>query len=119
MPLNGIEANGSFPDNESSNGAVVKAADLLRALANPHRLMILRLLRSQPRTVMDICTQLDLRQSLVSQHLARLRLDGVVTAMRQGHFVIYSMTNETACRVFDTILGSAPRTEAATGHMRP
>src|ERR1700730_15972079 len=65
--------------SQQTEGAV-HAANILRALANPHRLLILRLLEQSPHNVMDLCERLNLRQSLVSQHLARLRLDGIVAA---------------------------------------
>jgi DNA-binding transcriptional ArsR family regulator len=81
----------------------VKAADFLRALANPHRLLILRLLRQSRHTVMELCHRLQLRQSLVSQHLARLRLDGVVTAERQGHYVIYSLSDLRTAKILDAL----------------
>src|ERR1700749_4831986 len=66
-----------------SHGAL-EASNILRALANAHRLMILKLLEQSSHNVMDLCEHLNLRQSLVSQHLARLRLDDIVGAERQG-----------------------------------
>jgi ArsR family transcriptional regulator, virulence genes transcriptional regulator len=80
-----------------------RAANMLRALANPHRLMILRLLDRAPHNVMDLCERLGLRQSLASQHLARLRLDGIVTAERQGHHVIYSMRDGKAREILSVL----------------
>ena len=80
---------------QQTEGAV-HAANILRALANPHRLLILRLLEQSPHNVMDLCERLNLRQSLVSQNLARLRLDGIVAAERQGHHVIYSLRDGKA-----------------------
>ena len=81
--------------SQQTEGAV-HAANILRALANPHRLLILRLLEQSPHNVMDLCERLNLRQSLVSQNLARLRLDGIVAAERQGHHVIYSLRDGKA-----------------------
>ncbi len=77
----------------------VQAANMLRALANPHRLKILKLLDQAPHNVMDLCERLSLRQSLASQHLARLRLDGIVSAERQGHHVVYSLQNARARQI--------------------
>lgn len=77
----------------------VKAVNMLRALANPHRLKILKLLDHAPHTVMDLCERLSLRQSLASQHLARLRLDGIVAAERQGHHVVYSLRDARARKI--------------------
>ena len=80
---------------QQTQGAV-HAANILRALANPHRLLILQVLEDSPHNVMDLCERLNLRQSLASQHLARLRLDGIVAAERQGHHVVYSLTDGKA-----------------------
>jgi DNA-binding transcriptional ArsR family regulator len=67
--------------------------------------MILRLLDRAPHNVMDLCERLGLRQSLASQHLARLRLDGIVTAERQGHHVIYSMRDGKAREILSLLAG--------------
>jgi len=98
-------------DRDSGDGAgghsatrePVQAANMLRALANPHRLLILRLLDQAPHTVMDLCERLSLRQSLASQHLARLRLDGIVAAERQGHHVIYSLKSARARAILEIL----------------
>src|SRR5258706_4381454 len=89
---------------QQTQGAV-HAANILRALANPHRLLILRLLEHSPHNVMDLCERLNLRQSLVSQHLARLRLDGIVAAERQGHHVVYSLRDGKARDIMRLLSG--------------
>jgi DNA-binding transcriptional ArsR family regulator len=80
-----------------------QAAELLRSIGSTHRLMILCLLNDGAKTVTELCEGVGARQSLVSQHLTRLRLDGLVKADRQGHFVHYSLT-ETPAREIVTIL---------------
>jgi DNA-binding transcriptional ArsR family regulator len=87
----------------------VQAANMLRALANPHRLKILKLLDQEPHNVMDLCERLSLRQSLASQHLARLRLDGIVTAERHGHHVVYSLQNARARQILAILGGGTAR----------
>ncbi len=67
------------------------AAQLLRSIGSEHRLMILCVLMEGSKTVTEICNAIGARQSLVSQHLTRLRLDGLVKVERQGHFAHYSM----------------------------
>lgn len=67
------------------------AAQLLRSIGSEHRLMILCVLMEGSKTVTEICQAIGARQSLVSQHLTRLRLDGLVSVERQGHFAYYSM----------------------------
>jgi DNA-binding transcriptional ArsR family regulator len=76
--------------------AVQQAAEFLRSIGSPHRLMILCLLTDGPKTVTQLCDAIGARQSLISQHLTRLRLDGLVQADRQGHFVHYSLTDTPA-----------------------
>jgi ArsR family transcriptional regulator, virulence genes transcriptional regulator len=89
------------PGNFKSSGMVVlsdmresvqQAAEFLRSIGSSHRLMILCLLTDGAKTVTQLCQAIGARQSLVSQHLTRLRLDGLVHADRQGHFVHYSLT---------------------------
>lgn len=72
------------------------AADMLRAIGSPHRLMILCYLMERERTVTEICEAIGARQSLISQHLTRLRLDGLVRVERRGHFAYYSLTDTPA-----------------------
>jgi ArsR family transcriptional regulator, virulence genes transcriptional regulator len=80
----------------SMQAKVEQAADLLRSIGSAHRLMILCLLSEKDRTVTEVCEAMGLRQSLASQHLGRLRLDGLVRAERKGHFVHYSLSNPVA-----------------------
>ena len=96
-------------DSSESFRHEVQAANMLRALANPHRLKILKLLDQAPHNVMDLCERLSLRQSLASQHLARLRLDGIVAAERRGHHVVYSLQNARAREILAILDGKTPR----------
>lgn len=80
----------------SMRASAEQAADLLRSVGSTHRLMILCYLMDGAKTVGEICEAVGARQSLVSQHLTRLRLDGLVQCERQGHFVHYSMTDTPA-----------------------
>jgi DNA-binding transcriptional ArsR family regulator len=80
-----------------------QAADLLRSIGSAHRLMILCMLNDGDKTVTELCDGIGARQSLISQHLTRLRLDGLVKADRQGHFVYYSL-NDTPAREIVGIL---------------
>lgn len=84
-------------------GAAEQAAELLRSIGSTHRLMILCLLMEGAKTVTEICDAVGARQSLVSQHLTRLRLDGLVRAERQGHFVHYSLTDTPAKEIVATL----------------
>jgi DNA-binding transcriptional ArsR family regulator len=80
----------------SMREAVQQAAKLLRSIGSGHRLMILCLLMDGDKTVTQICDAIGARQSVMSQHLSRLRVDGLVRAERQGNFVLYSLTDTPA-----------------------
>lgn len=68
------------------------AYDFLKALANEQRLLILCLLADGEKSVTALVTTLQLRQSAVSQQLARLRGEGLVTTRRDGKMILYSLS---------------------------
>ncbi len=77
---------------------VLKAADFLKALANPNRLMILCLLRDDEFSVSELESRLDLRQPTLSQQLARLREDNLVATRREGKQIHYRLASEEVRR---------------------
>lgn len=76
--------------------AAEEAAGLLASIGSSYRLLILCALMDGEKTVTDICAAVDLRQSTASQHLSRLRLDGLVAAERRGRFVVYALADSAA-----------------------
>jgi len=70
------------------------ASDFLKALAHENRLLLLCLLAERERSVTELEELLSLRQTTVSQQLARLRLDDLVTTRRDGRTVYYSLADE-------------------------
>ncbi|MBV2181973.1 metalloregulator ArsR/SmtB family transcription factor [Castellaniella sp. MT123] len=81
-----------------------EAAALLRALANPRRLRVLCLLTEGERTVGSIHSHLPaLSQSALSQHLAKLRNDGLVVARREAQTMWYSLRPGPAEQVVATL----------------
>lgn len=74
-----------------------KAAGLLRAMSNGQRLLILsHLAEGGELSVGQLCDRLDLSQSALSQHLARLRDEGLVATRRQAQSVFYSVCDPRA-----------------------
>lgn len=69
------------------------AAAFLKSLAQEHRLMILCLLCDSERSVGELATLLDVRQPTLSQHLARLRAEGLVKTRRDGTTVFYALAD--------------------------
>jgi DNA-binding transcriptional ArsR family regulator len=77
----------------------VQAADLLRALANEQRLMILCNLVAGPLTVGELNARVSLSQSALSQHLAVLRESAIVRTERQAQNVRYSLPSGIVTRL--------------------
>lgn len=75
------------------------AAELMRALGNENRLMILCLLAEGEKSVGEINEQVALSQSALSQHLAVLREDGLVTTRRERQSIRYSLAGNRAKRL--------------------
>ncbi|MCL2716604.1 MAG: metalloregulator ArsR/SmtB family transcription factor [Alphaproteobacteria bacterium] len=76
--------------------AADQASDLLKALANRHRLLIVCQLIDSERSVGELAGLLKLRDSTVSQHLALLRRDNLVSARREAQTVYYTIASEPA-----------------------
>ena len=79
------------------------ASDLLKALANRHRLIIICQLIEQERSAGELAQLLNIRDSNVSQHLALLRKDGLVTARRDGQTIWYSIGSPRARELARTL----------------
>ena len=71
-----------------------KASDLLKAVANENRLLLLCLLAEGEKSVTELEGILALRQPTVSQQLARLRADNLVNHRREGKTIHYSLASE-------------------------
>jgi DNA-binding transcriptional ArsR family regulator len=74
-------------------GQARKASDILKALSHETRLLILWLLSENEKTVSELERLLALPQAAVSQQLARLRLDRLVSTRREGRIIHYSITD--------------------------
>ncbi|CAM4079735.1 DNA-binding transcriptional ArsR family regulator [Kerstersia similis] len=72
-----------------------QAAALLRAAGNPRRLLVLCLLiENEEMSVGSLLEHLDLSQSALSQHLARMREEGLVTYRRSSQTLYYRIDDE-------------------------
>jgi DNA-binding transcriptional ArsR family regulator len=88
---------------EAMEAAADQASELLKSLANRHRLLILCQLVDGARSVGDLAAFLGARDSTVSQHLALLRKDGLVQTRREGQTIYYSIASGPARRVLETL----------------
>ena len=82
-----------FDVNEMADSAQV-ATDFLKSIAHEGRLMILCRLAEGDCSVTELERLLSARQAAVSQQLARLRIEGLVRARREGKAVYYSLADE-------------------------
>ena len=80
-----------------------RAAAMLRLLGNEKRLMILCQLADGELSVGQIQTRVELSQSALSQHLALLREQGVVSTRRDGQTIYYAVTDQAALKVIQTL----------------
>jgi ArsR family transcriptional regulator, virulence genes transcriptional regulator len=100
------------------------ASELLKALANPHRLMIVCRLLEGEHAVGELAAALGLRDSTVSQHLALLRRDRLVRTRRDGQTIWYTIASEPARAVLQALFrvycspGRSGRAARAASHLR-
>ena len=80
------------------------AAEFLKALAHESRLQILCNLADGEKHVGELEETLDIRQSTVSQQLARLRLEGLVTFRRDGKQVFYSLASDDVRKIIKVLV---------------
>ncbi|PKI14302.1 ArsR/SmtB family transcription factor [Colwellia sp. 12G3] len=70
-----------------------EVAGILKQLSNPYRLMVLCCLSDNELTVGDLNQRIDLSQSALSQHLAKLRESNIVTTRRESQTIFYRIGN--------------------------
>lgn len=92
-------------DAETMRTHAADAARLLKALGNEQRLMVLCLLVEGERSVGELNARLELSQSALSQHLAVLRADDLVSTRRDAQTIYYSLANGPAQRIIATLHG--------------
>ncbi|MBZ9556892.1 MULTISPECIES: metalloregulator ArsR/SmtB family transcription factor [unclassified Modicisalibacter] len=90
---------------EGSGTAINQATNLLKAMANENRLRILCLLDDGELSVSELNARLALSQSALSQHLAILRREGLVTTRRASQTIYYSLQGDQARTLLDTLAG--------------
>lgn len=83
--------------------AAGKATDLLKALANRNRLMLLCQLVGGEKSVGELAGLLEIRDAAVSQQLALLRKDGLVAARREAQTIYYRLTSDQAAKVIESL----------------
>jgi DNA-binding transcriptional ArsR family regulator len=103
MELNRLETRARANDLDRMVDNAKRASDFLKALAHESRLLMLCILAEGEKSVSELEQLLELRQPTVSQQLARLRADGLVSTRRDGKTVFYSLASDDARVVIGAI----------------
>lgn len=80
-----------------------EVSELLKAVANSHRLLILCELNNGERSVSALETVVPLSQSALSQHLGKLRELGIVTTRREAQSIYYSLADPRVAELMTTL----------------
>ena len=90
----------TIPSLMQMTASAAEAAALMKALSNKHRLLILCHLIAEDETpVSELVSKIGLSQSALSQHLAKLRAEGLVTFRREAQTLFYRVCDERAASV--------------------
>lgn len=90
-------------DLESMHAAAAHACHLMKALANPDRLMLLCQLAQREMSVGELEAALGILQPTLSQQLGVLREDGLVETRREGKHIYYRVRSAAAFAVLETL----------------
>lgn len=90
-------------DMDKMRESATRAAGLLKAMSNESRLMILCHLGAGEKSVTELNENIQLSQSSLSQHLARLRADGLVTTRRESQTIYYRLSNDVVLHLINVL----------------
>lgn len=97
------KAPARFSPVEHLEPRVVEAARLLKLLSNEQRLTVLCRLSGGELSVTQLGAYVDLSQSALSQHLAKLRADGLVATRRDAQTIYYRLADPIAERLIGVL----------------
>ena len=92
-------------DLEDMKQSADKASALMKTLGHQGRLMILCQLATGEKSVGELSRLLDIPQSPLSQHLSRMRSEGLVTPRRDAQTVFYSLNSDEAGKIIECLYG--------------
>jgi len=99
--MNSIDISSNSIDELKSSSQTVAA--VLKNLANPNRLLILCLLSQGESSVGELGALVEIGQSPLSQHLARLRAEKLVTTRKESQTVYYSIADPKIEKIIETL----------------
>jgi DNA-binding transcriptional ArsR family regulator len=109
LPCSGATAMNDSPEKAMMQNAAIdpqrmaiaagKASELMKTLGHKDRLMVLCHLIPGEKSVGELARLLDIPQSPLSQHLARMRRESLVTTRREAQTIYYSIASDEAARI--------------------
>ena len=83
--------------------SAMRASALMKTLGHKDRLMILCHLAAGEKSVGQIADLLEISQSPLSQHLSRMRKEGLVDTRREAQTIFYSLKSGEASRIVEVL----------------
>jgi len=90
-------------DTDRLSQSANEAAELLSALANPNRLMILCNLLNGEMSVLPLAEAVGMNQSALSQQLGKLRALRLVSTRREGRTIYYRVASDKVARIMEQL----------------
>jgi ArsR family transcriptional regulator len=109
----------SDEDMDKMMSSACDASALLKAISHEGRLMILCALVTGEKSVTELEEILHARQAAVSQQLARLRMEGLVSPRREGKAIYYSLADDRPRRILQVIYDMFCGLPAAAAEQEP
>ena len=103
MVKNKADTAGKGTARPLSDGEIEKSAEILKALANPARLRLVNTLIGGEMTVSQLCDSTGLKQSMVSQQLKNLRLNGIVDRRKEVSRVYYRISEKNVINILNCL----------------
>lgn len=100
-----------------SDEQVELAANTFQMLSDPTRLKLLSALSQGEQSVTCLAEIVDAQPTTVSQHLAKLRLAGIVRQRREGNYIFYTVSDVHAGQLLEEALRHAEHVEAEAHHV--
>lgn len=95
---------------DPQDGYVDVAAEIFRLLSDPTRIRVILALQSGERSVTQLAEVVGKSPTVVSQHLAKMRLGRLVRARREGTTMFYSLIDEHVRRLVTEAVFQAEHT---------
>ncbi len=92
-------------DFEQLAESAAQASALMKTLGHSGRLMVLCQLARGEKSVGELAKLLDMSQSPLSQHLSRMRSEGLVSTRRDAQNIFYSLKSDEAGKIMECLYG--------------